>query len=415
MKFSLLGVFIAIVAATTPYSPPTNQELWNELTSTLPALCAAHGNTLLADRVTDVYPYVGPEPISLPVVHVFRTPPPPRDDVSNAGAASVVMILCGFEARGFVTTDICMLLLRRLCSRQLLSAAASENREFVVFPYVNERGRELIMELWPEMTGQYSRSYSELLAQVPSQYHRVTRLLFTGLGKEQHDLNGILPTVQCFDGSVRMTLLNNNFATGWLPREAMVQTESFDYLTDSEVVTMDRVSTNGRLAFSDPETRIIQAVLQKHLPNILIQVTLGKPAVLAPYDAASLALTQVANLPKAQRANFDASIAQASLFARQHCPASTTCATGMAAQVRTNSEPARAGTVGDYASTLGVSRIYVLQVLANREPAKLLNTARSSNVADCIAPKTFATSDEAVLHAARWCELVEIMAHSPDH
>ena len=66
------------------------------------------------------------------------------------------------------------------------------------------------MELWPEMTGQYSRSSSELLAQVPSQYHRVTRLLFTGLGKEQHDLNGILPTVQCFDGSVRMTLLNNN-------------------------------------------------------------------------------------------------------------------------------------------------------------------------------------------------------------
>ena len=90
MKFSLLGVFIAIVAATTPCFH-TNQELWNELTSTLPALCAAHGNTLLADRVTDVYPYVGPEPMSLPVVHVFRTPPPPRDDVSNAGAAFIMI------------------------------------------------------------------------------------------------------------------------------------------------------------------------------------------------------------------------------------------------------------------------------------------------------------------------------------
>ena len=151
MKFSLLGVFIAIVAATTPCFH-TNQELWNELTSTLPALCAAHGNTLLADRVTDVYPYVGPEPISLPVVHVFRTPPPPpRDDVSNAGAASVVMILCGFEARGFVNhRHLHVLIAASCCSRQLLSAA-SENREFVVFPYVNERGRELIMELWPEM------------------------------------------------------------------------------------------------------------------------------------------------------------------------------------------------------------------------------------------------------------------------
>lgn len=405
----MLGVIVFFAAflvlsasAITSYSPPTKQELWEELSNTLPDQCAQHGNTFVAERVADVYPYIGPEPVTLPVVHLFR------EEALVNRAPSVVMILCGFDARAFATTDVCMTLLRRLCSKKLSSA---DNIEYVVFPYVNERGRELVMHLWPEMTGQYSRTYFDMLAQVPLQFHRVSRFLFSGLGKE-FNLERLLPTVQCFDGSERMTLLSNNWDAGWQPRDEAVQMNSYDFMTSADLAVVDRISTHGRIAYSDPETRIIKSVIQKHLPDILIEVALGKPAVLAAFDSPQLTMMQANALTNTIRSHYDSSISQANSFARDSCP-ETSCAGGSAAHSRQNSEMPRTGTVVDYAMTLGISRAFVVQVLATREPESVLNRDRSSNIADCISPKTLANSEESIAHAARWCDLLETMAHAP--
>jgi hypothetical protein len=304
---------------------------------------------------------------------------------------------------------VCMELLNRLCARPLPGA---ENIEYVVFPYVNERGRDLIMHLWPEMTGQYSRTYWDMMGQIPPQYWRTARLLFGGMGK-MLNLEGLLPTVQCFDGSMRMTMLSNNFATGWQAREEVVQFQSFDYLSGSDLTIMDRTSTNGRMAYSDPETRIIQATIQKHLPDILIEVTLGTPAVLGPFDSQMLMTTQANSLSSAIRARFDASISQAASFAKHSCPEAT-CIGGSAANARLNADFPRTGTVGDFALMLGVSRAFVVQILANRQPANgVLNPDRSSNVLNCIGPKTLQTAEESSAHAARWCDLIELISHAP--
>jgi len=172
-------------------------------------------------------------------------------------------------------------------------------------------------------------------------------------------------------------------------------------------LTEDRVSNNGRLAFSDPETRILQTLIEDARPSILIEVTTGTEGVLAPFDSPSM--LQVPIMDSVQQA-IDLSIHRANHLATNYCPVEK-CISGAAAKARMATMGYRSGTIGDHAVVNGVGLVLTLQVVERNQQTQLdeildMHLDAVSVMRDCLGPYMPMRTDHVILLARKWVDLL---------
>jgi hypothetical protein len=372
------------------YRPMANTELYKYFESDLADMCSRHSLQLDISRYVDNLPYTGIAPNSVPFVSI--TP------ASGVDTARTVLITCGTGARDLFTTDVCVHYVKYVCSGK---APLASTTHYVILPYVNERGRELVFFMWPEFRGSYLRSYGQLLLDIPEYLRRTARELLDGVGTVTKSED--FPRVQCFDGSVKLTRLANNWPTGWRVAGNVIDPSDPLFMRNTaslSPLSADLTSINGRMPFSDPETRIIDWIVRTMSPETVIEVTMGVPAVLAPVEAPDISMELNRADPNVQQ-NVLASAQRAVQVAKSACPFDT-CLGGSAADVRhANGIPHRTGTLPDYAIYYGVPRAYAVQVLA------LNTTINADTLPDCLFPFMPASQEQAETLADKWAVLID--------
>jgi hypothetical protein len=363
MRFILLLSLIATAALATDYAAKSTSELTSGIED-LTVMCLNNHLYIHISRYVDPVPWTGIGPLSAAIV-----------EISPMEATRTVLIVCGTRARDFYATDVCIQFMRDACSGKTQYASSTR---ILILPFLNERSRDLIFYTWPEARGSYERSYGKLLYILPDYLHRTAVELFDGEGTLAQ--TKILPRMQCFDGSVRLTDLAQNYPVSWQRDSTnIVQIDpSSPFFVNHLRTSSDILSGNGRVPFSDPETRIVKTIIELMSVDVVIDVTMGTEGILSPIESPVRAADR-AGIPPHIRENIDASTERAIHIAKTSCPVAS-CINGGAAQARNGKETHRTGTLVDYAIFYGVPRAYVVQVLS------LNQTNSMDKLSDCLLP-----------------------------
>lgn len=400
LKISIIAfmAIIAISAATSssiPYFPRTSDTIFNHLSgSSLRQECEANNFKVDFRQAQDSYKTLK----SIPPTLGFAV-------VSGPGSAEnrrSVMIICGLRGRHFISTEVCVQFVNKLCAGKIPD---SSNTDYVVVPVVNAHSHDMLINLWPELRGMAARPWSEITSAVgTTNYRLIGEMAKGGIFKQRYEdsntraganFDAIEERVfMCYDGSFHMTLLDQNFPHGWMERYApdsarntYVRHES----SEMERACYDSLSINGRIAASDPETRILRNILVNGNQSFSLVIEVVQESVagfLSPYE--SPVLSNIGEPDLRVQSVLDKSEARSISLASSHCPLAK-CIGGVANVVRPDVMDFRSGTVCDLAIKNGAGAALVIQIgyiSLESQQAELSDPLRGNVRAlrDCLGP-----------------------------
>jgi len=350
--------------------------------------CRQNNIDIKVSALQDVFPYVGERE---PVVDIATLEPSVRKPTRT------VLIVCGMRARHFLSTDICVRFIEQVCAGEVSGAHTTR---YIVAPMVDRRVRDLMIDLWPEMRAESPRPWQEIYLQVPDTYRRVVSEIISGAADRPEQ------PYQCFDGSYHLTLLDQNFPSGWIERLSGFEAQLNYVPTAVEDATLDRLSGNGQLRLSDPETRILMSHISVLKVDTVIEVTHGPvSAVIAPYESPILYATAEA------APALDRSAAHAKDLAKNHCPVER-CVGGTGNVISSGVMPQRSGTIGDSAIKMGlIDEALVIQVghISMEDQVAALGAQRGAQekvMRDCMGSFVPRFSDVADDMIEKWSDLL---------
>lgn len=380
-----------------PYFPKSSDEVLAQLNSTvLQDKCTGNKIKLAYAINSDRYPYIGDVE---PTVYALMAG---HGDVSRK-----VLVTCGWTARAFISTDVCLEFINQLCSGNVPDY---HNTVYMIIPMVNQRMLEFVRALWPEFRGETPRSWDRIVAAVPPSYQRLLGEIsdpqyYPKSSSSSQSANGNR-LFNCFDGSYRMTRLDQNFPAGWMQRLA-TDSERNPFVrwqpTAEARRLEDIISINGRIPQSDPEARIINEFLSMRGQiwrwDVVIEVAQigGVDAVLAPFESPVSMVDQddsdIASALKASRL-------RAEHLAENYCPSSR-CLGGVARVARAKEMAFRSGTLADQAIYTGAAMALILQI--GPQPTQ---AGDGSGPADCLKTYAPAYQDDASALVKKWTDLL---------
>lgn len=402
-------VSTAFAGSVFPYFPESNAKLEAFLnSSSLTSQCASQKISLELTQLRDNWKYFGTEE---PKVDLLIAK---GKNVNMDSSPRVVLIVCGFRARHFIATDVCINFIKSLCAGDV---SESSSTVYMIAPMVNKRMRDFVMRLWPEFRGENPRPWGEVTDAVSDRNYRVLGEVtkggvFAAQNYNPSDANAF----KCFDGSYHLTLLDQNFPVGWMERlstGAGGNVYTFHTDTEMEIRTYDSVSINGQIAASDPESRMFKSLLSnQHLRiSLLIEVTQeAMSGVLSPYESPMLA--NVAGASDAIKKALQQSEARAASLAAKHCPTHS-CLGGVANVARMSTMNYRSGTIGDLGIKTGaVDAALIIQIghiqMGNQiSELQDYSQGHARAIRDCLGPYTPHYQSTATKMIDDWTDLLK--------
>jgi hypothetical protein len=403
--FRVFLVVLMVIASSTstsslfPYFPRSSNRIIDHLNSTsLAQQCRQQKIDVSVMMFRDRFYHIGERE---PLLHAVALTP-----TTQYKSTRTVMIVCGMRARHFMSTDVCVRFVEKLCAGEVDGVHLTN---FIVVPMVNRRVRDLMIDLWPEMRGESPRPWQDIYFSVPDMYRRIVSEIISGAQYRQ-----VHQHYQCFDGSYHLTLLDQNYPAGWMQRLSDFESQLAYVPTPLEEATSERISGNGQVSLSDPETRILINHVSELKVDMLIELTQGPvAAVLAPFESPILSSAAAANSPEINSA-IQKSLSHAESLAKNNCP-SKPCVSGIGNIVSAGgSLPQRSGTIGDASIKLGlVEESLVVQIghLTLEQQLELLADQRGAEqkvMNDCMSPYVPRFSDDADQLVEKWATMLGV-------